>query len=159
MPKQKVKIIPINNFILLSLITFGIYELVWFYRGWKLLKNKKKMNINPFWRAFFSPFYAGDFAKNFQEFLKDKDLKIEKSDSKNIGMIYFILSILYILPNPFWMISFFTFIPLLPLVKNMNRFYKVENPKLKPKKFNWLQKILVVIGVVFLIIIFFGNLS
>lgn len=42
-----------SKFIFLSIITFGIYELVWAYRNWKLIKEKENLDIMPFWRVFF----------------------------------------------------------------------------------------------------------
>ena len=35
--------------ILLSIITFGIYECYWFYRNWKHFKKHKCLNISPGW--------------------------------------------------------------------------------------------------------------
>lgn len=52
------KVIPIWKFILLSVITFGIYELVWFYRNWKFLKNEQNLKITPFLRTIFSTIFA-----------------------------------------------------------------------------------------------------
>jgi len=42
---------PIWNLILLSILSFGIYEIYWFYRNWKHLKVHKNLNINPGWRT------------------------------------------------------------------------------------------------------------
>jgi hypothetical protein len=37
--------------VLLSILTFGIYELYWFYRNWKHLKIHKSLDISPGWRT------------------------------------------------------------------------------------------------------------
>src|SRR5690349_17919588 len=39
--------------VVMSTFTFGIYELYWFYRNWKLIKQRTGASITPFWRAFF----------------------------------------------------------------------------------------------------------
>jgi len=45
--------------IILSILTFGIYEIYWFYRNWKHLKKHKNLNISPGWRTvgLFVPIY------------------------------------------------------------------------------------------------------
>ena len=82
--KQFSKVVPTGKFILLSVITFGIYELVWFYRNWNLLKEDKGLKISPFWRAFFAPFFAGSIAGHLQKYLKEKDIHLEVCPTSNI---------------------------------------------------------------------------
>lgn len=42
----------------LSIVTFGMYELYWFWRHWKLHKIDRKLDIWPVPRAVFSIFFA-----------------------------------------------------------------------------------------------------
>ncbi len=98
--EQFSKVVPTGKFIFLSVITFGIYELVWFYRNWKLLKEEKKLNISPFWRAWFAPLWAGSIARYIQEFLKEKNISCGYSPTM-IGISYFVISILWKLPDPY----------------------------------------------------------
>ena len=39
-------------------MTLGIYELYWFYKNWKLIKQRTESNIMPFWRAFFGVIFC-----------------------------------------------------------------------------------------------------
>jgi hypothetical protein len=48
--------VSLMKFAAMSVCTFGIYELYWFYRNWRLVKERQKVNISPFWRAFFAFF-------------------------------------------------------------------------------------------------------
>lgn len=45
--------------VLLSIISFTVYEIYWFYRNWKHLKNQKQLEISPGWRTvgLFIPIY------------------------------------------------------------------------------------------------------
>lgn len=149
--KQFSKVVPTGKFILLSVITFGIYELVWFYRNWNLLKEDKGLKISPFWRAFFAPFFAGSIAGHLQKYLKEKDSPCDYSPGM-IGLSYFIIFILWRLPDPYWLISFFTFIPMLPLVNAMNSYWQKEEKNLALKNFNWWQIILIVLAIIWLIL-------
>lgn len=41
----------------LSLLTFGIYDLYWFYRNWKQIRAATDEKLSPFWRVVFTVFY------------------------------------------------------------------------------------------------------
>ena len=144
------KVLPTWQFILLTFVTFGIYELVWFYRNWKLLKEVGSLKISPFWRAFFAPFYAGSIAGQLQKFLKEKNSPCDYSPTI-IGISYFIIMILWRLPDPFWLVSFLSFVPMLPLVNSMNTYWQKEEQGLPVEKFTWWQMILVVLGALLVI--------
>ncbi len=49
--------IPIARLVLFSIASFGIYEIYWMYRNWRYVKDRKKLQIEPFWRAWFGVFY------------------------------------------------------------------------------------------------------
>lgn len=54
---------PVWQFVLLSVLTFGGYFIVWFYRNWSLLRERRGLHITPAARAFFSPFFGVAFYK------------------------------------------------------------------------------------------------
>lgn len=45
--------LPIWKYIILNIITFGIYNIVWFYKYWKAVKDATQKRLSPFWRGFF----------------------------------------------------------------------------------------------------------
>jgi hypothetical protein len=46
------------KFIIFSALSFGIYDVFWFYRNWRFIKMRDGSNIMPFWRAIFSPIWC-----------------------------------------------------------------------------------------------------
>jgi len=50
------------KFSILSLATFGLYELFWFYKNWAIVRARSDRDISPFGRALFSPFFCYSFA-------------------------------------------------------------------------------------------------
>ena len=44
--------------VVMSICTFGIYHLYWFYRNWNLIRARDRSDIMPFWRAFFGIFWC-----------------------------------------------------------------------------------------------------
>jgi len=99
--------------ILMSICTFGIYELYWFYKNWVLIKERTEQNIMPFWRAFFAPLWAYSCFKHIKTVAGERNIQ----ESLSIGLlafVYFILQALWRLPDPFWLISFFSIALLIP---------------------------------------------
>lgn len=153
--EQFSRIIPIWKFILLCVITFGLYELFWFYKTWKFLKEKNNLDISPFWRTVFSGLYAGSNAKHVLNLAKGINYQKEYSPTL-IGISYIILNVLWRLPDPYWLLSIFSFLPMIPIVKAMNFYWQNKNPNLPLKKFPMWQVILIILGIIFLILMLIG---
>lgn len=63
--------LPIWKLVVLSLITFGLYEIVWFYKYWKTIKDSNGEKISPFWRALFAGFSGFWLFPILENILKD----------------------------------------------------------------------------------------
>ena len=50
--------VSVPKLILLSTCTSGLYELFWFYKNWRLVREREDSDILPFWRAFFGFFFC-----------------------------------------------------------------------------------------------------
>ncbi|MFN3405113.1 MAG: DUF4234 domain-containing protein [Cytophagaceae bacterium] len=97
------------KFIFLSVITFGLYHIWWFYTSWRFFKQKDKLDISPVPRALFSIFFMVE--------LLDKILKYARKhgyagnySSWGLFVGFFILNLLSRLPEPFWLVSIFSFV-------------------------------------------------
>jgi len=44
--------------VLMSILSFGIYEVYWLYKNWWYLKNREHLDIKPFWRGWFGIFFC-----------------------------------------------------------------------------------------------------
>jgi hypothetical protein len=98
---------------LMSICTFGIYEMYWFYKNWALIKERTGQNIMPFWRAFFTPLWAYSCFKHIKSSAEEN--KIQESLSIGLlAIIYFILLVSCRLPDPFRLVSFFSVAVLIP---------------------------------------------
>ena len=105
-PVSKLKLI------LMSLCTLGLYELYWFYKNWKLIKTRTGQNLSPFWRAFFSIIFGYQLFKHIQVSADSNECR----SSINPGWLfigYIALNATWRLPDPFFIISLVTFLPLL----------------------------------------------
>jgi len=50
--------ISLTRLILMSILSFGIYDAYWIYKNWRYLNERDRLNIKPFWRGIFGIFYC-----------------------------------------------------------------------------------------------------
>jgi hypothetical protein len=50
--------IPVSRLILWSIASSGLYGMYWMYENWRYIKERDKLQISPFWRAWFGVFYC-----------------------------------------------------------------------------------------------------
>ncbi len=100
----------------LSLLTFGLYEIYWFYRNWKYVQERDLSNISPFWRSVFGMIWYPALCTDLRRTLPDS--AVPSSGVLNcMALLYMGLSVSWRAPDPYWLVAFLTFIPLLPAAK------------------------------------------
>ena len=125
---------PVWKLVVLSIITLGVYDCIWSYRYWKILKNDFGYDVLPLIRAIFMGI------TNFWLF----NILDEHMRSFNINSIRPVgFALLYILLNLFsradegclFLISFFSVIPLAVIQHKINIINEKNN--LPAKINNW----------------------
>ena len=112
---------------ILSLVTFGLYELFWFYKNWVLVRARSGRDISPFWRAFFSPFFCYSFATAVNSAAESVNV-VQRITPRSIAAIYAGLILLQRLPDPYWLICFFSFVPLIPVARQIRTVHEAIRP-------------------------------
>lgn len=143
---------PVWHFVLLSIASLGIYEIVWFYRNWKHLKAHKNLDSRPGWRTvgLFVPIYGIVLAYRQLRDIKDFSMAsgIEKSFPPGwvlIGWLFF--SALWELPDPFWLLTLLSVWPLAMAQRVLNFYWGKEQPELRERtRFSGRQIALLIIG-------------
>jgi hypothetical protein len=123
--------VSIPKLIIMSLCSLGIYELYWSYRNWKLVQsralNQWDAKISPFWRAVWSLFYLYSLLK-----LVKKSMHVHNvAGFLSPGWLTFgfiILTICYRLPDPYWLVSFLSVIPLTIVQQRVNSINAIVAP-------------------------------
>ena len=110
--------VSLSKFIVLSILTLGIYELYWFYKNWRFVRDRDNSTIMPFWRAVFSPLWCAALILDLRKNVKNKTIPIALV--LVLSIVYFVLSIVWQLPDPYWIVSFLNFVALLPVVRLIN---------------------------------------
>ena len=140
------KEVPLWKFIFFSIISFGIYELVWMYRNWKELKAELSLDVSPFWRSFFSALFLTSFVKNLKVLLEKSGFHFAYPPAL-LGILYFGILLTQRAPGPYWLLCYLTVLPLIPVVRGMNKYWNKKEGQLPTNKLEWWKILLIVFGV------------
>ena len=96
--------ISVKKVVWLSILTLGIYEIVWFYKSWKTLAIKFGYKVSPFWRAIFAGITGFWLFPVMDKYIRKFD--IESFNAALFAVLYLALNMLYKLPDPWWLVCF-----------------------------------------------------
>jgi hypothetical protein len=123
------------KFIVMSLCTFGIYELYWSYKNWRFIKDRDGSEIKPFWRAFFYPLWHYFLLTELNKTLKSKVLSIGVVRGVLAAGV-FLLNFTIGLPDPYWLLSLLTILGFLPALLAMQGHESTNALQDRPKSFH-----------------------
>lgn len=154
---QEFELVSVQKFILLTVLSLGLYQIWWSYKTWKFFKDKDSLDIIPAARAIFLIIFLYSLFERIQEFSKSKGY------SKNFSSIgYFLgfigLSLSSRLPDPYWTVSFFSMFCFVPAIESLNNGIKASEDYnvIERRKFNYRQIIIIIIGTVLWLLILIG---
>ncbi len=141
-----------HKFIVLSLCSFSIYELYWFYQNWKRIRDSSREAISPFWRAAFGVFWAIPLFRRIRRRAEASGLAVGWSAGA-LGTLFIILSILWRLPDPWWLISFGSLVALVPVVQTCQQInVSAQNPEGLNNEYTTANVATIVIGGLLLVL-------
>ncbi len=109
-----------HKFIVLSICSFSIYQLYWCYQNWKRLSDVSREAMSPFWRAMFAPVWGFSLFRQMRDLAASEGVAIGWNATV-LGTLYLVLSVLWRLSDPWWLISFATFVPMVPIQRTAQR--------------------------------------
>jgi hypothetical protein len=109
----------IHKLVLLSLCTLGVYELFWFYRNWNRVRERTGRSLSPFWRALFAPIWSYSLFDEVAEQARAAQVHVGWSPMVH-ALAFFLLGAFWRLPQPWSLLSLFSFLPLIPAQQTIN---------------------------------------
>lgn len=105
------------KFALLSFFTLGCYPLVWFYRNWRFVRERDESKILPLLRSILGAVFVFPLARDIGRSAG----QLSTAAVVVIGVSYVALNACMRLSPPWDLLSFFSFVPLLFLVRAIDR--------------------------------------
>ncbi len=151
--------ISVNQYTILAIATFGLYNLWWIYKSWSFFRNKEKSDIMAAVRTLFSIIFLIPL---FQKILKlAKNYEYEQNYSSIILFLGFLITnLLAYLPDPYFLIAIFSFIFMIPPFRALNfaMLHTEGFQVIEQEKFNGRQIFLLIVGGLLWILVFIGLL-
>lgn len=140
-------LISTNKFIILSVLTFGLYEAWWFYKSWRFFQQKENKDLAPAMRTIFGIFYLIPLFNRIKFYAIR--MNYEKSYYSGVLLLGYIVCVLFsYLSFPGSIISNLTVLFLIPPFNALN-FAKRNSENIiviEQSHFSTKQIILIVIG-------------
>lgn len=105
-----------HKFVILSLCSFGIYELYWCYQQWARIRQSSGEELSPIWRTIFAPLCTFSLLSRIRAYAQGAGVAVGWSAGL-LGLAFAILSVVWRLPSPWWLISHLSMLPLVPVVR------------------------------------------
>jgi hypothetical protein len=143
----------------LSICTLGLYEAYWFYKNWKIIKAREISNISPFWRAFFTPIFCIQCFLRVSDYGRALGVVPGPPPARLLGIAWILDCLAYKLPDPYWIVTMFSFVFMLPIQAYANRINRAvdgqHDPNSRFSAWNWCA---VVFGGGFFVLVLIGSL-
>lgn len=116
---------------IMSICTFGFYELYWAYQQWKRIRLNSHESISAFWRAVFAPFWGFSLFNHVDGIASGRHVHFGWGGGL-LGLMYLVLNLSWRLPDPYWLVSFATFVPLVIVQRSINVLNAAEQSNENP---------------------------
>lgn len=100
-----------TKLIVMSVVTIGLYEIYWIYKQWDAWRTTTNRKINPVARAIFGFFSSYSLFKRVAESARSVGLHPQAAPG-SLWVTFLLLSACAALPDPYWLITFFSAVPL-----------------------------------------------
>ncbi len=148
-----------HKFVLLSLCSFGIYELYWAYKNWMRIRDRTGEKMLPFWRAFFAPLWGFALFRDIREMAVAAGVPVGWSAGL-LATLYLALNAAWKLPDPWGRISFGTVLPMLPVqlaAQRVNAAHAVYSTEPPNGRYTPVNVVVIIVGGLLLVLGVIGS--
>ncbi len=145
---QEARFAPVSvvKFVVLSLCSFGIYQVALVYRQFRHERDQGGAQLSPFWRTFLAPIWLYDLLRRIARTAEEAGVR-PSWNAVAVTVVTVILWLTSLLRQPWGLISMFAFVPSIPVQLTVNAI----NARLSPDaprndRFTPANIVLVVVG-------------
>ena len=138
--------VSLGKLIVMSLCTFGLYDLYWAYKQWDAQRKREPENLSPFWRAFFAPLWGFSLFPRLQRITATYGVPATWSGT-GLAVVYLLLGMMWRLPDPYWLLSMLDVIPILIAQRSINELNAAAAPDApRNDSYSGLNVVMIVVG-------------
>jgi hypothetical protein len=143
---------------ILSITTLNAYQLWWLHRNWAAIRGSGEA-VSPFWRAFFGPLFGYSLFVRIDGAARPHGLRMAPWPGL-CAISYVILSVLWRIPAPWSLLTYLSFVPLMPANALARRLNAQQAPDAPPVAgWWWLNVAWAVPGAVFFVLVILGTFA
>ena len=143
-----------HKFVVMSLTTCGLYTVYWVYRQWKRFAEHGDP-LSPFWRTFFLIFTNYALFGRVRARARQERVGVDWLPSI-MGSFYLTLSLTFRLPDPWWMLTFLSFVPMIPVQRTIDRVNGLRVAELPNRGYSGWNIVGIVVGGLVLVLVVYG---
>lgn len=113
--------------VVMSICTFGVYEIYWYYRHWGYVREREGSDISPFGRAIFAPLFCYSLFSRIRATGRSSNIS-RSLDAGPLAAGWFVFTIVARLPDPFWLATFLSVLFLVPVQMAANEINSTTSP-------------------------------
>jgi hypothetical protein len=106
--------------LVMTLVTFGLYEVYWFYRHWRLVKARDRSDLWPIPRAIFAVFFVYQLFQRMRSDGEEQNVPGTLAAGP-LATVFIIFNLLWRAPEPYSLLSFVTVVILIVAQKYANQ--------------------------------------
>jgi uncharacterized membrane protein len=149
--------VSLAKFTVLWFCSLGLYGIYWFYMQWQAIKERERLDIIPALRAIFQIFFCYSLFDRVNAHARTLGLGPGIAAGP-LAAGFIVLSLLWRLPDPYWLVSMLSFLFLLPAQHLINRINASVAPQ-QPlnDRFSTANVVLIVVGGMLWALALFGT--
>ncbi|MFA4829538.1 MAG: DUF4339 domain-containing protein [Thermodesulfovibrionales bacterium] len=147
---------PVSNLklVVMSIFTFGLYQIYWSYENWDFIRNQARPKIKPAWRSLCPIFYMYSLFKSIKTYASNEGFGTAYS-SGWLFIGYIVMFIIGVLPINAAFLSIFSVLLLLPVQNVINKINYLLSPSISRNyRFTLPNIIGIVLGLILWLAIF-----
>ncbi len=119
--------VAIHKLIVMSVVTFGLYQIYWFYKQWKFMEASGEPGVRPLLRAIFSPLTCYGLFRRIREDATSAGIPLVWSATA-LAVLYILLNVSFRLPSPYFLICYTQALALVPVQRTVHELNAAADP-------------------------------
>jgi Domain of unknown function (DUF4234) len=138
--------------VVMSVVTFGLYQIYWFYKNWKAMQASGA-RLNAPIRAVFYPLTAYWLFRHVRERAIAAQIAPHHQAGPLAAVLFAVYALTFWLPDPWWLLGYLTILAVLPVQATVDQINRELTPEADPNvRFSGWNIFGIVVGVLILVL-------